>query len=132
MADPLAIRTEIGVGSRLESVVGLGHLLGGLREVSLEGTVGALHARRETHLLARRRRLGSRGHSEEHQYCHDASHSFHRSSPFSNAQMVSTPCRRKLAAFSVLCFVGAPPTRTATEDVPTFPDRRSDGSASLT
>src|SRR5207249_4886850 len=66
VADPLAEGTEIGIGSRLECVVSLGHLCGRLREVPLEGRVGALHAGGEAHLLPRRRRLGSRGLREQH------------------------------------------------------------------
>ena len=84
VAYPLAIRTKIGVGSRLESVVGLGHLLGRLREVPLEGTVGALQAGREPHFLPCRRRLGSRRHRKQHQSRCNASNSLHWSSPFND------------------------------------------------
>src|SRR5947207_5250959 len=82
VADPLAEGTEIGIGSRLEWVVGLGHLFSRLREVTLEGTVGVLHAGRETHLLPRRWRLRTRGLSEQHHSRRDTNGSFHDSSPF--------------------------------------------------
>src|SRR5438552_1299414 len=66
VADPLAEGTEIGIGSRLERVIGLRHLCGCLRHVPLEGRVGALHAGGEAYLLPRRRRLGAGGLREQH------------------------------------------------------------------
>src|SRR5438093_4665542 len=82
VADPLAEGTEIGIGSRLERVIGLRHLCGCLRHVSLEGRVGALHAGGEAYLLPRRGRLGARDLREQHQSRQDTNNSFHSTSPF--------------------------------------------------
>src|SRR5581483_4306912 len=49
--DHLRERARLGRGPGLEAVVGLGHLLGGLREVVLEAGVAALQARGDADLL---------------------------------------------------------------------------------
>ena len=81
VADPLSERTELGVGTWLEAVVGVGHLLGRLRHVPFERAVGGLHAGRESLFLPRRRRLGGSKHGEHHQPSRETSHSLHESPP---------------------------------------------------